>query len=377
MNNQIWVMSSAYPELSLSQLIERTKEIGSQGIEALVFRREGTRVDHIATHIDYKGFGPEKAQEVIDRFNNAGLKFSIGAYENLIGGELQEKRKNQDHLLFMIRMAALMGGNENNVSVGTFVGYNHELGAEDNGFEKNLEEYGKIFTPIIRYAEDLGVTVTYENCPMEGWKPATTPVTYNNLPATLAARKLMYTLIPSRAHGETYDPSHDVWQFTDPSEVIRASDMSRIHRVHVKATRLLPNSARIHWGGMYPIQSVKPELAEKAGVPVPAHEWDRHNYEAMLPGFGGTDSMDWRKFIDVLKQREYNGPFVIENEAANSKGTGDPGATTQGFKATVLFLAPMLWPLARGEGYQYDNSDDKPLKDALKKDIPVVTMEDL
>jgi hypothetical protein len=57
-------------------------------------------------------------------------------------------------------MAYLLGGDENDVKVGTFVGYNHELGNQENGFEKNLEEYQRIFTPIIKYAEDLGVTVS-------------------------------------------------------------------------------------------------------------------------------------------------------------------------------------------------------------------------
>ncbi|MFC1585437.1 sugar phosphate isomerase/epimerase family protein [Fibrobacterota bacterium] len=377
MNNQIWVMSSAFPGLSLPELIDQTKEIGAQGIEALVFRREGTRQDHVATHIDYETFGPGEAQGVIDAFNKAGLKLSIGAYENLIGGDPAERKKNQDHLLYLIRMAALMGGDGNNVKVGTFVGYNHELGIQDNGFEKNLEEYKNVFTPVVKYAEDLGVTIMYENCPMEGWKPAATPVTYNNLPATLAARKLMYALIPSKAHGETYDPSHDIWQYTNPSEVLKASDMSRIHRIHVKGTRLMANDARINWGGLYPMQEVNAELAEKAGVPTCAHEWDRHHYEPMLPGFGGTDSMDWRSFITVLMEKGYQGPFPIENEAANSKGTGDHGAIVQGFMATILCLIPMIWPMDPGHGYQYDESKDAPLKDAKKEDIPIVTMDKL
>src|SRR5690606_8527305 len=101
-----------------------------------------------------------------------------------------------------IRIAHLLGGDANDVKVGTFVGYNHELGIEEGGFQKNLIEYQRIFAPIIAYAEDLGVTVLYENCPMEGWRGASYTTTYNNLPGVLAARKLMYALIPSKAHGE-------------------------------------------------------------------------------------------------------------------------------------------------------------------------------
>jgi sugar phosphate isomerase/epimerase len=377
MNNPIWVMTSAFKSLTLDQIISRTLEINAQGLEICVFRRDGTRKDHVATHLDYETFGPGDAERLIDRCNDEGLRFSVGAYDNLIGGDPDERVRNQNHILRLIRIAHLLGGDENDVKVGTFVGYNVELGAQDGGFQRNLEEYTRVFTPIINYAEDLGVTLIYENCPMEGWRPATSPDTYNNLPGTLAARKLMYALIPSRAHGETYDPSHDVWQNIDPVDAIKATDMSRVHRVHVKGTRNLRSPARVHWGALYPMQSVDEALARKAGVPIPAHEWDRHHYEPMLPGFGGNDSMDWRAFLHTLMEKGYNGPFVIENEADNSAHTGNLGATVQGFQAAVLCLAPIVWPLVDTVGYRFDRSSLKPLKSPGAKDIPVATMDRL
>lgn len=376
MNNPIWVMSSAFNKLKLNEVIQKTLEVGAQGIDLCVFRRDGTRTDHVATHLDYETFDLEAAKNVIQQFNEAGLKLSVGAFENCIGGDPEQRVNNQNHLLRLIRIAHLLGGDENDVTVGTFVGYNHELGNEENGFQKNLDEYRKIFTPIIRYAEDLGVTVIYENCPMEGWRSAGYTGTFNNLTGVLAARKLMYEMIPSGAHGEIYDPSHDVWQHTDPVEVIRETDISRVKRMHVKATRNLMNKKRIYWGGMYPTQQVDAGLAEKAGVPLPASEWDRHNYEAMLPGFGGSDSMDWRAFVNIIKEKGFTGPFEIENEAALSKATGNMGAIVQGYQASILFLSPMLWPLT-DQGYQYDRSQYQPLKEVATRDIPEVTMQDL
>jgi len=375
MNNPIWLMTSAFPSRSLDQIIETAQDIGVQGMELCVFRKESERDDHVAKHLEYEGFGKDEADRLIERCQREGLRFSISAYENLIGGTLKERVKNQNHLLKLIRIAHLLGGDQNDITVGTFVGYNHELGVLDNGFERNLDEYVRVFAPIISYAEDLGVTITYENCPMEGWMPSTTATTYNNLPATLAARKLMYTLIPSAAHGETYDPSHDVWQHIDPVEVIKSSDMSRIRRVHVKGTRHRQNQASIHWGALYPMQSVDPELAQKAGIPIPANAWDRHHYEPTLPGFGGSDSMDWRAFLETLMQRDYQGPFVIENEALHSAHTGNPGAITQGFQSAVLSLAPVIWPLRDGVGYQYDAANSNPLNPAATQDIPVVSMD--
>ncbi len=376
MNNPIWVMSSAFDSLNTQEVIGKAREVGAQGIDLCVFRRDGTRTDHVATHLDYETFDLEAARKVIDQFNEASLKVSVGAFENCIGGDPEQRVKNQNHLLRLIRIAHLLGGDENDVTVGTFVGYNHELGNQENGLQKNLDEYHRIFAPIIKYAEGLGVTVIYENCPMEGWRPAGYTGTFNNLTGVLATRKLMYEMIPSKAHGEIYDPSHDVWQHTDPVEVIRETDITRVKRIHVKATRNLMNKKRIYWGGMYPTQQVDAALAEKAGVPLPANEWDRHNYEAMLPGFGGSDSMDWRAFVDIIKEKGFSGPFEIENEAALSKATGNMGAILQGYRATIMFLAPMLWPLT-GQGYQYDRTQYQPLKEASSKDIPEVTMKEL
>ena len=377
MNNPIWLMTSAFPKLSFDEIVIKAHAVNAQGLELCVFRRDGSRKDHVATHLDYETFSRKDAQRLIARCNAEGLRISVGAYDNLIGGDPAEREANQNHILRLIRIAHLLGGDANDVVVGTFVGYNQEVGKEDGGFQKNLELYAKVFKPIVKYAESLGVTLVYENCPMEGWQPATAPTTYNNLPATLAARKLMYALIPSKAHGETYDPSHDVWQNIDPSDVIKASDFGRIRRVHVKSTRNRMDAGAIYWGRLYPMQAVDPKLAKKAGVPQPACEWDRHHYDPKRPGFGGGDSMDWLAFLKTLNDKGFARPFVIENEADNSSHTGNAGATLQGFQATVLNLAPMVWPLVPEKGYFFDTTKLPRMADAAASDIPTVTMAEL
>ncbi|MCH7399954.1 sugar phosphate isomerase/epimerase [Belliella sp. DSM 107340] len=373
MNNQIWLMTSAFDQLNLDHIIEKANETGVQGLDVCVFRKDGTRDDFVATHMHYEEFNRENAKVILDKFNHAKLRLSLGAFDNLIGGDEAEKLKNQNHLLKLIRMAYLLGGDENDVKVGTFVGYNHEIGILENGFERNLEEYQRIFTPIINYAESLGVTILYENCPMEGWRSSGYSTTFNNLTGVLAARKIMYEMIPSRNHGEIYDPSHDVWQNTDPVEVIKHTDMSRLHRIHVKSTRNNPDP---YWGNMYPMQRVKAEWAQKAGVPYSTNDWDRHHYEATLPGFGLGDSMDWRAFVNILNEKGFEGPFEIENEAKLSKQTGSLAAIMQGCKAAVQNLAPLLWPLNEN-GFCYSEAEIKPLKDLERQDVPVKTMRDL
>ncbi len=382
-NNPIWLMTSAFPGESFEDVLKRAKSVGAQGLELCVFRRDSDRKDHTATHLDYETFDIEAAKNVVRRCNEEGLRVSVGAYDNLIGGDPAQQVNNQNHILKLVRIAALLGGDENDVVCGTFVGYDHVLGRTDRGFEKNLEKFAKVFTPILNYAKDLGVTLCVENCPMEGWQPATAPDAYNNLPGCLAARKLMYAILPDRASSalqETYDPSHDIWQHIDPSDVIEAMDFNRLRRVHIKGTRNFPRSSdAIHWGRLYPEQVVNAALAKKAGVPIAKSEWDRMNYEPRLPGFGGSDSCDWTKFLATLMAKGFKYPFVIENEACNSSHTGNMGATIQGFRATVLNTAPQVWPLTPDRGYAFDDTQMKsdPMRMTLTRDIPVVTMDQL
>ncbi len=374
-NNPIWLMTSAFPGDDFDGVVKRALEVGAQGLELCVFRRDTDRADHIATHLDYKDFTPEKAKYVIDTCNAKGLRVSVGAYDNLIGGNFQEV--NQNHILNLVRIAAMLGGDANDVVCGTFVGYDHELGRQDRGFEKNLEKFKKVFTPILKYAKSLGVTLCVENCPMEGWQPVTAPDCYNNLPGCLAARKLMYAILDDSSNlQETYDPSHDIWQHIDPSDVISSMDFAKLRRVHIKGTRNFPNDAEaVHWGRLFPQQSVNAALAKKAGVPLPGNEWDRLSYEPRLPGFGGSDSCDWTKFLETLMAKGYKYPFVIENEGCNSSHTGVMGATMQGFRATILNTAPVVWPLGPN-GYEFDKSSLKEMVDP-KVNPKLVTMKEL
>ena len=379
-NNPIWLMTSAFAsDPDFESVVKRAKAVGAQGLELCVFRRDTDRADHIATHLDYDNFTADRAKRVLEICNNEKLRISVGAYDNRSGAKTEEMHlANQNHILKLVRMAAMLGGDANDVVCGTFVGYDHVLGRTDGGFEKNLLKFKKVFQPILNYAKSLGVTVCVENCPMEGWLPVTAPDAYNNLPGCLAARKLMYAILDDDSKlQETYDPSHDIWQHIDPSDVINAMDFRKLRRIHIKGTRNFVNDAEaVHWGRLYPQQSVDAALAKKAGVPLPGNEWDRLSYEPRLPGFGGSDSCDWTKFLETLMAKGYKNPFVIENEGCNSSHTGNMGATMQGFRATILNTAPVVWPLGP-DGYAFDYSALKPMTDAMAKNLPVMTMDKL
>ena len=128
-NNPIWLMTSAFAaDPDFESVVRRAKDVGAQGLELCVFRRDTDRQDHIATHLDYDNFTPERAKQVIDICNREGLRISVGAYDNLIGGKPELQVVNQNHILKLIRIAALLGGDLNDVVCGTFVGYDVVLG---------------------------------------------------------------------------------------------------------------------------------------------------------------------------------------------------------------------------------------------------------
>ena len=149
MNNPIWIMTSAFPRMTFKQVAAKAKEIGAQGMELCVFRRDGTRKDHVATHLPYETFTRDDAARLLEFLGKANLRVSLGAYDNMIGGDPAERLKNQNHILKLIRIAHLLGGDANDVVVGTFVGYDNALGRQDGGFEKNLALYKKVFSPIV------------------------------------------------------------------------------------------------------------------------------------------------------------------------------------------------------------------------------------
>ena len=82
------------------------------------------------------------------------------------------------------------------------------------------------------------------------------------------------------------------------------------------------------------------------------------------------------KFLQTLMKKGYKNPFVIENEGCNSSHTGNMGATMQGFRATILNTAPVVWPLGP-DGFAFDKSALKPMAITRTSDLPVVTMDRL
>ena len=171
-NNPIWLMTSAFPGETFDDVMARAKSVGAQGLELCVFRRDSDRTDHTATHLDYDHFDLEAAKRVVAKCNEMGLRVSVGAYDNLIGGDPAQQIKNRNHILKLIRIAALLGGDENDVVCGSFVGYDHVLGRTDRGFEKNLEKFNKDVDSIDKKMTEVASVAGTGHKHVMVWHPA-------------------------------------------------------------------------------------------------------------------------------------------------------------------------------------------------------------
>ena len=130
------------------------------------------------------------------------------------------------HIRRVIAASSLLGINRMN----TFIGRNHKLSVAEN-----WPNFLKTWKPLVRYAEDQGVKIGIENCPMlftkDEWPGG------KNLATTPAIWRRMFDEIPSANFGLNYDPSHLVWQQMDYLQPLREF-ADRIFHVHAKDVRV-------------------------------------------------------------------------------------------------------------------------------------------
>jgi len=148
-----------------------------------------------------------------------------------------------------------------------------------------IAEFSRLAGPVAKKAEEAGVRLAIENCPMPGWQ-------FEHMPGNVAfAPQLwekIFTHLPSAAVGLCFDPSHLVWLGVDP--VAAATDyIEKIFYVHAKDTEVFP------------------DRRNDCSVLQPRGGWWRYR----VPGLG---QIDWRRLLDRLGELGYDGDISIEHE---------------------------------------------------------------
>ncbi len=230
------------------------------------------------THIDVMSFKKADAQRLGEFAAAKEVSISsLGYYPNALSPDKDEAKTAVQHLKRVIRASALLGVNK----VTTFVGRDWTKSVEDN-----WPRFLKTWEPLIKYAEDRGVWIGIENCPMsftrDEWPGG------KNLAHSPAIWRRMFEAIPSDYFGLNYDPSHLVWQQMDYVTPI-TEFAARIRHAHAK-------DVRVDWERLSDVGTL-------------AYPNDYHTPK--LPGLG---DVAWGPFFGALTDAGYDGPVCVEVE---------------------------------------------------------------
>jgi sugar phosphate isomerase/epimerase len=277
-------VSAILPDLSLEEVLAFAQAQGFGCVELMCWPvGQAERRYAGVTHVDVTDFGKSEAERVKGLAQQYGVRISgLGYYPNPLAADPDERHTYFEHIKKVIAASAMLGVNVMN----TFIGRDPAKSIEDN-----WPLFEQLWPPIIAFAEQQGVRVGIENCPMlfslDEWPGG------KNLAISPDVWQRMFERIPSRNFGLNFDPSHLIWQHIDYVRAIRDFGDRLVH-VHAKDEKI--NADDLYERGT---------LGLKWHVP-------------KLPGLG---DVNWGKFFSALTDTGYNGPVCIEVEDRAYEGS--------------------------------------------------------
>ena len=276
---QLGFVSAILPELSLAEVLGFARAERFSCIEAMCWPiGKAERKFAGVTHVDVTEFSRAKADEVNTLCAEHGVSLSaLGYYPNLLDPDPEAATVALSHLKKVIAAAPMLGLD----TVNTFVGKDWRLSVEDN-----WPRFMQVWRPLIQFAEDHGVRVGIENCPMlftkDEWPGG------KNLFTTPAIWRRAFADIPSPNFGLNFDPSHLALQFIEPASAL-IEFKERLFHFHAKDVKIYR------------------DRLNQVGVFAPPLEW----HQPRLPGYG---EIHWSSFMATLMETGYDGPVCIEVE---------------------------------------------------------------
>ena len=298
--------TAALPNTTLEQAAQWGAESGFKAIEIACWPLEtATRRYAGVTHINVAELDKPQATEIRNMLDGYGLMISsLGYYPNPLHPNPEHRETVITHLKKVIEAAEMLEV----PIVGTFTGKD-----KNKTVPQNLEDYARIWPPIVKFAKKHGVKIAVENCPMlfsyDEWPGG------NNLASTPAIWRKMWEIIPDDNFGLNLDPSHLILQMIDYERVVHEFS-DKVFHVHAK-------DLHIDWEGVYN----HGVLSQGMGWQVPR-----------LPGLG---DIDWGKFIAALTAVGYD--YVVSIEHEDRAFEGDDELVKRGFYLSRDVLKPFIY----------------------------------
>lgn len=272
-------VSAILPELSFDEVLKVAADQGYRCVEVMCWPvGKAERRFAGVTHIDVMTFNTGNVAQVKELCGRHNIEISaLGFYPNALDPNPEVSRKAVEHLKRVIVAAEKLSLK----NVNSFVGRDWT-----KTIDENWPRFLKVWKPLIAFAEDHGIRIGIENCPMsfsrDEWPGG------KNLAVSPVVWRRMFSDIPSDFFGLNYDPSHLVLQSMDPLSPIREFSGKFFH-AHAKDMQ------------------VRQDKLNEVGRFAFPKEW----HVPRIPGLG---DIDWAKFMAMLYEVGYNGPVCVEVE---------------------------------------------------------------
>lgn len=300
---QLGFFTAILPDCSLEQVLAFAAQNRFAGIEVACWPAgKADRKFAGVSHIDVADFTPARADDINALRARHHVDFSaLGYYPNPLDPDPAVSGPAVEHLKRVITAAEKLGLK----NVNSFVGRDWTKTVDEN-----WPAFLKTWKPLVAFAEDHGIRIGIENCPMsftrDEWPGG------KNLATTPAVWQRMFNDIPSRNFGLNYDPSHFVLQHMDPVSPLRKFKDKLFH-LHAKDMTL--DAERLNEVGIFSFPNL----------------W----HAPRIPGFG---VIDWARFMATLYEIGYDGFVCIEVEDDSF------GKTLAGRQAALQIARNVLAP---------------------------------
>ena len=281
-------LTAPFPDTELMDVADWAAATDFEVLEIACWPRTtgATRKYAGTSHIDVANLSDAQAGEIKAEIAEKGLEISgLGFYPNPLHPDPETRAAAIDHLKAVIVATGQMGLPVTN----TFCG-----GDASKTVDDNWDEALKVWPDIVRFAQDQGVKITFENCPMifskDEW-----PAGHNIAYSPYTWRRILSEW--GGTIGLNYDPSHLVWLMIDQGRFIREFGP---HILHMQA-----KDVQIDRDGLYD----RGTLSSGIGWQIPR-----------IPGLGDAP---WSEIFRELYRADYDGPIIIEHEDRVFEGTDE------------------------------------------------------